>query len=114
MGRGSGDTEVETPFSLLDASCAYYDRFGKRHFVMPKYYRDPCDFVEDPSVNQTGYGLADATLQKWPTLFLERVQMERLCRENRLKVPKARSVEIQKEDPDNIDRLSERLRREIS
>ncbi|CAL5386941.1 unnamed protein product [Camellia sinensis] len=40
--------------------------------------------------------------------------MERLCRENRLKVLKAHSVEIQKEDLDNIDRLCERLRREIS
>ncbi|CAL5330514.1 unnamed protein product [Camellia sinensis] len=40
--------------------------------------------------------------------------MERLCRENRLKVPKARSVEIQKENPDNADRLCERLQREIS
>ncbi|KAL7265748.1 hypothetical protein ACSBR1_003515 [Camellia fascicularis] len=40
--------------------------------------------------------------------------MERLCRENRLKVPKARSVQIQKEDPDNVDRLCERLRHEIS
>ncbi|CAL5406868.1 unnamed protein product [Camellia sinensis] len=39
--------------------------------------------------------------------------MERLCRENRLKVPKARSVEIQKEDPDNVDQLCERLQREI-
>ncbi|CAL5392761.1 unnamed protein product [Camellia sinensis] len=114
MGKGSGDAEVETSFALLDISCACHDRFGKRHFVMPKYYRDPCGFVEDPSDNQTGYGLADATLLKWPTLFLERVQMERLCRENRLKVPKARSVEIQKEDPDNVDQLCKRLRREIS
>ncbi|CAL5443438.1 unnamed protein product [Camellia sinensis] len=88
--------------------------FGKRHFVMPKYYRDPCGLVEDPSDNQTGYGLANARLLKWPALFIERVQMERLCRENRLKVPKARSVEIQKEDPDNVDRLCERLQREIS
>ncbi|CAL5426903.1 unnamed protein product [Camellia sinensis] len=40
--------------------------------------------------------------------------MERLCRENQLKVPKARSVEIQKEDPDNVDRLCERLQCEIS
>ncbi|CAL5339247.1 unnamed protein product [Camellia sinensis] len=68
-GRGSDDAEDETPFALLDASCAYHDRFGKRHFVMPKYYRDPCGLVEDPSDNQTGY---------------------------------ARSVEIQKEDPDNL------------
>ncbi|CAL5415223.1 unnamed protein product [Camellia sinensis] len=113
-GRGSGDAEDETPFALLDASCAYHDRFGKRHFVMPKYYRDPCGLVEDPSDNQTGYGLANARLLKWPALFIERVQMERLCRENRLKVPKARSVEIQKEDPDNVDRLCERLQHEIS
>ena len=39
--------------------------------------------------------------------------METLSRENRLKVPKARSVEIQKADPDNVDRLCERLQREI-
>ncbi|CAL5399432.1 unnamed protein product [Camellia sinensis] len=70
--------------------------------------------MEDLADNQTRYGLTDATLLKWPALFIERVQMERLCRENRLKVPKARSVEIQKEDPDNVDRLCERLRREIS
>ena len=37
-----------------------------------------------------------------------------LSRENQHKVPKARSVEIQKEDPDNVDRLCERLQREIS
>ncbi|KAL7185220.1 hypothetical protein ACSBR2_027198 [Camellia fascicularis] len=89
--KGSGDAEVETPFALLDASCAYHDRFGKRHFVMPKHYRDPCGFVEDPSDNQIGYGLADAIVLKWPALFIER-----------------------KEDPDNVDRLCERLRREIS
>ncbi|CAL5329934.1 unnamed protein product [Camellia sinensis] len=40
--------------------------------------------------------------------------MGRLCQENQLKVPKARLVEIQKEDPYNVDRLCERLRREIS
>ncbi|CAL5418281.1 unnamed protein product [Camellia sinensis] len=34
--------------------------------------------------------------------------------ENQLKVPKARSVEIQKEDPDNVNQLCERLQREIS
>ncbi|CAL5436480.1 unnamed protein product [Camellia sinensis] len=113
-GRGSGDAEDETPFASLDASSAYHDRFGKRHFVMPKYYRDPCGLVEEPSDNQTGYGLANARLLKWPALFIERVQMERLCRENRLKVPKARSVEIQKEDPDNVNRLCERLQHEIS
>ncbi|KAL7193188.1 hypothetical protein ACSBR2_024906 [Camellia fascicularis] len=87
-GRRSGNAEDETPFTLLDASCAYHDRFGKRHFVMPKYYRDPCGFVEDPSDNQTGYDLADVRLLKWPALFIERVQMKRLCRKNRLKVPK--------------------------
>ncbi|CAL5422041.1 unnamed protein product [Camellia sinensis] len=113
-GRGSGDAEDEPPFPLLDASCAYHDRFGKRHFVMPKYYRDPCGLVEDPSENQTGYGYAKARLLKWPALFIERVQNERLCRERRLKVPKARSVEIQKEDPDNVDRLCQTLQREIS
>ncbi|CAL5397212.1 unnamed protein product [Camellia sinensis] len=113
-GRGSGDAEDETPFPFLDASCAYHDRFGKRHFVMPKYYRDPCGLVEDPSENQTGYGYAKARLLKWPALFIERVQNERLCRERRLKVPKARSVAIQKEDPDNVDRLCQTLQREIS
>ncbi|CAL5421671.1 unnamed protein product [Camellia sinensis] len=113
-GRGSGDAEDETPFPFLDASCAYHDRFGKRHFVMPKYYRDPCGLVEDPSENQTGYGYAKARLLKWPALFIKRVQNERLCRERRLKVPKARSVEIQKEDPDNVDRLCQTLQREIS
>ncbi|CAL5400424.1 unnamed protein product [Camellia sinensis] len=113
-GRGSANAENETPFTLLDASCAYHDRFGKRHFVMPKYYRDPCGLVEEPSDNQTGYGSANARLLKWPALFIERAQMERLCRENRLKVPKGRSVEIQKEDPDNVDQLCERLQHEIS
>ncbi|CAL5330584.1 unnamed protein product [Camellia sinensis] len=113
-GRGSGDAEDEPPFPLLDASYAYHDRFGKRHFVMPKYYRDPCGLVEDPSENQTGYGYAKARLLKWFALFIERVQNERLCRERRLKVPKARSVEIQKEDPDNVDRLCQTLQREIS
>ncbi|CAL5383358.1 unnamed protein product [Camellia sinensis] len=68
----------------------------------------------EPSDNQTGYGLSDATRLKWPALFIERVQMERLCRENRLKVPKTRSVETQKEDPDNVDRLCERIQRGIS
>ena len=77
-GKGSGDVEDETPFTLLDAACAYHDRFGKRHFVMPKYYRDPSSFVEDPSDNQTGYGVANARLLKWPALFIERVQIERL------------------------------------
>ncbi|CAL5408093.1 unnamed protein product [Camellia sinensis] len=81
---------------------------------MPKYYRDPCGLVEDPSENQTGYGYAKARLLKWPALFIERVQNKRLCRERRLKVPKARSVEIQKEDPDNVDRLCQTLQREIS
>ncbi|CAL5358794.1 unnamed protein product [Camellia sinensis] len=63
-GRGSDDAKDETPFALLNASCVYHDRFEKRHFVMPKYYRDPCGFVEDPSDNQTGYGLANARLLK--------------------------------------------------
>ncbi|CAL5443488.1 unnamed protein product [Camellia sinensis] len=68
----------------------------------------------EPSDNQTGYGLSDTARLKWPALFIERVQLETLSRENQLKVPKARSVEIQKEDPDNVDRLCERLQREIS
>ncbi|KAF5941744.1 hypothetical protein HYC85_019386 [Camellia sinensis] len=87
--------------------------FGKRHFLMPKYYPVQGGSCMEPSDNQTGYGLAHARLLKWPALFIERVQMERLCRENRLKVPKARSVEIQKEDPDNVDRLYERLQRAL-
>ncbi|CAL5365026.1 unnamed protein product [Camellia sinensis] len=117
-GRGRGDAEdvswegVGIP--VLDYACGYRDRFGKRHFLMPKYYPVQGGSCMDPSDNQTGYGLADARLLKWPALFIERVQMERLCRENRLKVPKARSVEIQKEDLDNVDRLCERLQREIS
>ena len=49
-GRGSGDAEDETPITLLDASCAYHDRFGKRHLVMPKYYRDPCGLVEEHQI----------------------------------------------------------------
>ncbi|CAL5399974.1 unnamed protein product [Camellia sinensis] len=61
-----------------------------------------------------GYGLSDVVRLKWPTLFIQRVQLETLSRENQLKVPKTRSVEIQKEDPNNVDRLCERLQREIS
>ncbi|CAL5345777.1 unnamed protein product [Camellia sinensis] len=68
----------------------------------------------EPSDNQTGYGLSDAARLKRPVLFIERVQLETLSRENQLKVPKTRYVEIQKEDPDNVDRLCERLQREIS
>ncbi|CAL5354413.1 unnamed protein product [Camellia sinensis] len=117
-GRGRGDAEDDSwegvGIPVLDYACGYRDRFGKRHFFMPKYYPVQGGSCMDPSDNQTGYGLADARLLKWPALFIERVQMERLCRKNRLKVPKARSVEIQKEDPDNVDRLCERLQREIS
>ncbi|CAL5352346.1 unnamed protein product [Camellia sinensis] len=116
--RGRGDAEddswEEVGIPILDYACDYRDRFGKRHFLMPEYYPVQEGSCIDPSDNQTGYGLADARLLKWPALFIERVQMERLCRENRLKVPKARSVEIQKEDPDNVARLCERLQREIS
>ncbi|CAL5326583.1 unnamed protein product [Camellia sinensis] len=68
----------------------------------------------EPSDNQTGYDLSDAARLKWPALFIERVQLETLSQKNQLKVPKARSVEIQKEDPDNVDRLCERRQREIS
>ncbi|CAL5346732.1 unnamed protein product [Camellia sinensis] len=68
----------------------------------------------EPFDNQTGYGLSDAAHLKWPALFIKRVQLETLSRENQLKVPKARSVEIQKEDPDNVDQLCERLQHEIS
>ncbi|CAL5398624.1 unnamed protein product [Camellia sinensis] len=116
--RGRGDAEDDSwegvGILVLDYAYGYRDRFGKRHFLMPKYYPVQRGSCMDPSDNQTGYGLADARLLKWPTLFIERVQMERLCRENRLKVPKARSVEIQKEDPNDVDRLCERLQREIS
>ena len=68
----------------------------------------------EPPDNQTGYGLSDVARLKWPVLFIERVQLETLSGENQLKVPKARSVEIQKEDTDNVDRLCKRLQREIS
>ncbi|CAL5341393.1 unnamed protein product [Camellia sinensis] len=81
---------------------------------MPKYYRVQGGSCMEPSDNQTGYGLSDAARLKWPAIFIQRVQLETLSRENQLKVPKARSVEIQKEDPDNVDRLCERLQREIS
>ncbi|CAL5433590.1 unnamed protein product [Camellia sinensis] len=116
--RGRGDAEDDSwegvTILVLDYACGYRYRFGKRHFLMPKYYPVQGGLCMDPSDNQTGYGLADARLLKWPALFIERVQMERLCRKNRLKVPKARSVEIQKEDPDNVDRLCKRQQREIS
>ncbi|CAL5392573.1 unnamed protein product [Camellia sinensis] len=81
---------------------------------MPKYYRVQGGSCMEPSDNQTGYSLSDAARLKWPALFIERVQLETLSRENQLKVPKTRSVEIQKEDPDNVDRQCERLQREIS
>ncbi|CAL5414723.1 unnamed protein product [Camellia sinensis] len=38
----------------------------------------------------------------------------KIMSEKSIEVPKARSVEIQKEDPNNVDRLCERLQREIS
>ncbi|CAL5409280.1 unnamed protein product [Camellia sinensis] len=112
--KGRGDVEDETTITVLDYAYGYRDRFGKRHFLMPKYYPVQGGSCMDPSDNQTGYGLSDAARLKWPTLFIERVQLETLIRENKLKVPKARSVEIQKEDPDNVDRLCETLQREIS
>ncbi|CAL5418374.1 unnamed protein product [Camellia sinensis] len=113
-GRGRGDTEDEITIPVLDYACGYRDRFGKRHFLMPKYYRVQGGSCMEPSDNQIGYGLSDAARLKWPALFIERVQLETLSRENQLKVPKARSVEIQKEDPNNVNRLCERLQREIS
>ncbi|CAL5388029.1 unnamed protein product [Camellia sinensis] len=117
-GKGRSDAEDDSwngvGIPVLDYACSYRDKFGKRHLLMPKYYPVQGGSYMDPSDNQTRYGLADARLLKWSALFIERVQMQRLCRENRLKVPKARSVEIQKEDPDNVDRLCERLQREIS
>ncbi|CAL5377984.1 unnamed protein product [Camellia sinensis] len=112
--RGRGDAEDETTIHVLDYACGYRDRFGKRHFLMPKYYRVQGGSCMEPSDNQTGYGLSNAVRLKWPALFVERVQLEILSRENQLKVPKTRSVQIQKEDPDNVDRLCERLQREIS
>ncbi|CAL5430488.1 unnamed protein product [Camellia sinensis] len=113
-GRGRGDAEDETTIPILDYACGYHDRFGKRHFFMLKYYRVQGGSCMEPSDNQIGYGLSDTARLNWPALFIERVQLETLSRENQLKVPKARSVEIQKEDPDNVDRLCERLQREIS
>ncbi|CAL5332038.1 unnamed protein product [Camellia sinensis] len=117
-GRGRGDAEDDSwegvGIPVLDYACGYRDRVGKRHFLMPKYYQVQGGSCMEPSDNQTGYGLSDAARLKWPALFIERVQMERLCRENRLKVPKTSSVETQKEDPDNVDRLCERIQREIS
>ncbi|THG17233.1 hypothetical protein TEA_014989 [Camellia sinensis var. sinensis] len=89
-GRGRGDAEDETTIPVLDYACGYHDRFGKRHFLMPKYYRVQGGSCMDPSDNQTGYGLSEAARLKWPALFIER------------------------EDPDNVDRLCERLQREIS
>ncbi|CAL5432615.1 unnamed protein product [Camellia sinensis] len=112
--RGRGDVEDETTIPVLDYACGYRNRFRKRHFLMPKYYPVQGGSCMDPSDNQTGYGLSDAVRLKWPTLFIERVQLETLSRENKLKVLKARSVEIQKEDPDNVDRLCETLQCEIS
>ena len=113
-GRERGDAEDETTIPVLDYACGYRDRLGKRHFFMPKYYRVQGGSCTEPSDNQTGYGLSDAARLKWPALFIERVQLETLSREKQLKVPKAHSIEIQKEDPDNVDRLCERLQREIS
>ncbi|CAL5404012.1 unnamed protein product [Camellia sinensis] len=113
-GRGRGNAEDETTIPVLDYACGYRDRFGKRHFLMPKYYRVQGGPCMEPSGNQTGYGLSDAARLKWPALFIERVQLETLSWENQLKVPKTRSVEIQNEDPDNVDRLCERSQREIS
>ncbi|CAL5434182.1 unnamed protein product [Camellia sinensis] len=113
-GRGRGDAENETTTPILDYACGYRDRFGKQHFLMPKYYPVQGGSCMEPSDNQTRYGLSDAARLKRPALFIERVQLETLSRENKLKVPKARSVEIQKEDLDNVDRLCETLQYEIS
>ncbi|CAL5345411.1 unnamed protein product [Camellia sinensis] len=113
-GRGRGDAEDETTMPVSDYASGYRNRFGKRHFLIPKYYRVQGGSCMEPSDNQTGHGLSDAARLKWPALFTQRVQLETLSRENQLKVPKARFVEIQKEDPDNVDRLCERLQREIS
>ncbi|CAL5425507.1 unnamed protein product [Camellia sinensis] len=100
-GRGHGDAEDDSwegvGMPVLDYACGYRDRFEKRHFLMPKYYPVQGGSCMEPSDNQTRY-----------------VQLETLSRENQLKVPKAHSVEIQKEDPNNVDRLYERLQREIS
>ncbi|CAL5358379.1 unnamed protein product [Camellia sinensis] len=104
-------------FSFSAAGLLFPYHLGVAQFLIEKGYiklLDPCGLMEDPSENQTGYGYAKARLLKWPALFIERVQNERLCRERGLKVPKARSVEIQKEDPDNVDRLCQTLEREIS
>ncbi|CAL5419270.1 unnamed protein product [Camellia sinensis] len=117
-GRGRGDAKDNSwegvGIPILDYAYGYRDRFGKRHFLMPKYYPVQGGSCIEPSDNQTGYGLSDAARLKWPALFIERVQLETLSRENQLKVPKARSAEIQKKDPNNVDRLCETLQREIS
>ncbi|CAL5360935.1 unnamed protein product [Camellia sinensis] len=95
--RGRGDAEDDSwegvGIPVLDYACSYRDGFGKRHFFMPKYYPVQGGSCMEPSDNQTGYGLSDAARLKWPALFIER---------------------IQKEDPDNVDRLCERLQHEIS
>ena len=72
-GRGRGDAEDETTIPVLDYACGYRDRFGKRHFLMPKYYQVQGGSCMEPSDNQTGYGLSDAARLKWPALFIERV-----------------------------------------
>ncbi|GMP35453.1 hypothetical protein CsSME_00007874 [Camellia sinensis var. sinensis] len=91
-----------------DGLSSHVTWFGKRHFLMPKYYQVQGGSYMEPSDNQTRYGLSDAARLKWPALFIEQVQLETLSWENQLKVPKAHSVEIQKEDSNNVDRLCER------
>ncbi|CAL5336893.1 unnamed protein product [Camellia sinensis] len=81
--RGRGDAEDDSwegvRIPALDYACGYRYRFGKRHFFMPKYYRVQGGSCMESSDNQTGYDLSDAARLKWPALFIERVQMERLC-----------------------------------
>ncbi|CAL5394716.1 unnamed protein product [Camellia sinensis] len=81
--RGRGDAEDDSwegvRIPALDYACGYRYRFGKRHFFMPKYYRVQGGSCMESSDNQTGYDLSNAARLKWPALFIERVQMERLC-----------------------------------
>ncbi|KAK9274084.1 hypothetical protein L1049_016228 [Liquidambar formosana] len=105
------------PVSLItDHSGALFDCMGKRKFYFPGDPWDPT-FKHNGrtygySFNTTGiYGLRAKEL-KWPLLFHLRYEYEAKCRWEGLRVPKARSVQIQKEEPGNVVKLCERLERE--
>lgn len=105
------------PVSLItDHSGALFDCMGKRNFYFPGDPWDPT-FKHNGrtygySFNTTGiYGLRAKEL-KWPLLFHLRYEYEAKCRWEGLRVPKARSVQIQKEEPSNVVKLCERLERE--